>query len=143
MMTLFKKKSNNDYTVVIGCGRLGSHIANTFSDSGENILIIDISKESFRKLSPSFGGLTLVGDATDLDILTEAKMDKASNVIIVTNVDTVNIMIAQLVREYFNVPKIICRLYNPDYECVYQEFSIDTIYPSILSAEKVLNLINE
>ena len=47
LMTLFKKKSNNDYTVVIGCGRLGSHIANTFSDSGENILIIDISKESF------------------------------------------------------------------------------------------------
>lgn len=142
MINLLNKNFNNDYTVVIGCGRLGSHIANIFSDSGKNILIIDMSKDSFRKLSPSFGGLTLVGDATDIDVLIEAKIDKASNVIIVTNIDTINIMIAQLIREYFNVPKIICRLYNPDYECVYQEFSIDTIYPSILSTDKVLELIN-
>ena len=58
-MTLFKNKKQSSYTVIIGCGRLGANLANTLSEEGENVLILDKEKDSFRKLSSSFGGLAV------------------------------------------------------------------------------------
>ena len=47
------------YILIIGCGRLGASIANSLSNRNMNVTIIDSNKDSFRKLSPSFGGLAL------------------------------------------------------------------------------------
>lgn len=138
-----KLHHNKQYTVIIGCGRLGANLANTLSDKGENVLIADCNKESFRKLSSSFGGLTLLGDATDLDLLTEAQVHKADAIVIVTDNDNVNIMVAQIAKELYHVPRVIARLYNPDCECVYREFGIDTICPAILSANEIGFLLND
>jgi trk system potassium uptake protein TrkA len=72
-------EANKHYTVVIGCGRLGANLANALSDEDGNVLIIDKNKDAFRKLSPSYGGLTVVGDATDLGVLQEAQINKAAS----------------------------------------------------------------
>jgi len=130
-------KANKLYTVVIGCGRLGANLANTLSDEDGNVLIIDKSKDAFRKLSPSYGGLTVVGDATDLGVLQEAQIHKADVVVAVTNNDNANIMVAQIARELFQIDRVIARLYDPERECVYREFGIDTICPAILSAKEI------
>lgn len=137
-MKLFNiKKENSDYVIIIGCGRLGANIANTLSDQGGNVLVIDKKEDSFRKLSPSFGGLTLTGDATDFDVLEEAQVSKASVIVAVTNNDNTNIMVAQIAREVFKIQHVIARLYDPDRECVYQELAIDTICPAVLSAKEI------
>lgn len=135
--------TDKDYVIIIGCGRLGSRIANTMSDSGTDVLVIDSDKDSFRKLLPSFGGLTLVGDATDLDVLHEARIENATVILAVTNNDNTNIMVAQIAKEYFNIQRVIARLYDPDRECVYREFGINTICPAILSANEITKLLGE
>jgi len=137
MELVTEKKINKDYTIIIGCGRLGANLANTLSDKGDNVLVIDKKKESFRKLAPSFGGLALAGDATDLDVLQEAEISKASVVVAVTNNDNANIMVAQIAREVFKIQHVIARLYDPERECVYRELGIDTICPAILSANEI------
>lgn len=137
------KKSDENYTIVIGCGRLGANLANTLSDEGGNVLIIDKSKDAFRKLSPSFGGLSITGDALDLDVLQEAQINKASVVVAVTNSDNANIMVAQIARELFKIKRVIARLYDPERECVYREFGIDTICPAILSAKEIDKILSE
>lgn len=86
----------HNYTIIIGCGRLGANLANTLSDNGEDVLIIDKNREAFRKLSPAFGCLSLQGDATDLDVLQEAQIGNASAVVAVTNHDNANILTAQI-----------------------------------------------
>ena len=58
-----------------------------------------IEKESFRKLPSSFGGLTILGDGTDIEVLKDAKVQEASAVIIVTDNDNTNILAAQLVKK--------------------------------------------
>jgi trk system potassium uptake protein TrkA len=143
MITDTYKKLNKDYTIIIGCGRLGANLANTLYDEGGNVLIIDKNKDSFRKLSPSFGGLTVTGDATDLDILQEAQITKADVVIAVTNNDNINIMTAQITREIFHITRVIARLYDPDKECVYREFGIDTICPAVLSVKEIEKIISK
>lgn len=141
-MTLFKNKKQSSYTVIIGCGRLGANLANTLSEEGENVLILDKEKDSFRKLSSSFGGLAVEGDGTELDTLKAADVQRADTVIAVTNNDNINIMIAQIAKECFSVKKVISRLFDPERECVYQELGIDTICPAVLSANEIDKILN-
>lgn len=141
-MTLFKNKKQSSYTVIIGCGRLGANLANTLSGEGENVLILDKEKDSFRKLSSSFGGLAVEGDGTELDTLKAADVQRADTVVAVTNNDNINIMIAQMAKECFSVKKVISRLFDPERECVYQELGIDTICPAVLSANEIDKILN-
>lgn len=142
-MKFMESKRSNAYTVIIGCGRLGANLANTLSNEGENVLIMDDNKDSFRRLASNFGGLSVVGDGTDLDTLREAQLRHASAVIAVTNDDNTNIMIAQIARDVFHVKRVIARLYDPECESVYQEFGIDTICPSTLSVMQIDRLLGE
>lgn len=141
-MTLFKNKKQSSYTVIIGCGRLGANLANALSEEGENVLILDKEKDSFRKLSSSFGGLAVEGDGTELDTLKAADIQRADTVIAVTNNDNINIMIAQIAKECFSVKKVISRLFDPERECVYQELGIDTICPAVLSANEIDKILS-
>ena len=141
-MTRFKNKKQSTYTVIIGCGRLGANLANTLSEEGENVLILDKNKDSFRKLSSSFGGLAVEGDGTELETLKAADVQRADTVIAVTNNDNINIMIAQIAKECFSVKKVISRLFDPERECVYQELGIDTICPAVLSANEIDKILN-
>lgn len=130
-----------NYTVIVGCGRLGSGLANALSDENGNVLVVDRDKDSFRKLSPSYVGLTLTGDATDIDVLREAQLENATAVVAVTNNDNVNIMIAQMARELFKSQRVIVRLYDPERECVYRELGIATICPAALSQKEIRKLL--
>ncbi len=142
-MKIFPSEKQESYTVVIGCGRLGANIAGTLSDEGENVLIMDKDKESFRKLPLSFGGLTFEGDGMDLDALENVEMNRSKTVVAVTNNDNVNIMIAQIAKEIFNVDRVISRLYDPERECVYRELGIDTICPAVLSENEIDKLLSK
>lgn len=140
-MKLFKSKKPNSYTIIVGCGRLGANLANELSNDGDNVLIIDGNKNAFRRLAPNFGGLSVVGDGTDLDRLREARIENASAVIAVTNHDNTNIMVAQIARDLFGVERVIARLYDPECELVYRKLGISTICPSILSAKEIDKLL--
>lgn len=140
-MKLFDTQKNDNYIIIIGCGRLGANLANTLSDNNGSVLIMDSTKDSFRRLSADFGGLTVVGNGTDLDDLKNAQIETAAAVIAVTNDDNTNIMIAQLSRDMFHVKRVIARLYDPERETVYQELGIDTICPAILSVKEVDKLL--
>lgn len=142
MKIQINKQKNENYTIIIGCGRLGANLANTLSDNGEDVLIIDRNKEAFRKLSPAYGGLSLNGDATDLDILQEAQINNATTVIAVTNNDNANILVAQVAREIFHIERVIARLYDPEREYVYHEFGIDTICPAVLSVKEIDKILS-
>ena len=143
-MSLFSKdKKNSDYTIIVGCGRLGANLANTLSDNGGKVTVIDKKPDAFRKLSPSYGGIVMTGNATELLVLENAEIEKATAVISVTNSDNTNIMVAQLAKEMFGIRYVVARLYDQERECVYHEFGIDTICPAVLSAKEVDRLLGE
>jgi trk system potassium uptake protein len=137
------KTNHTNYTIIVGCGRLGANLANALSETQGSVLIMDKNKDAFRKLSPAYGGLTVAADAMDLDALQDAEIDKADTVIVVTNNDNVNVMVAQLAREVFKVPEVIARLYDPDREYVYREFAIATICPAILSMKEIGKILEQ
>jgi len=141
-MGVFINRKMEKNTIIIGCGRLGANLANALSEEGGNVIVIDSNKDAFRKLSPLFGGIVITGDATEIFVLKEAEIEKATTVIVVTNKDNTNILIAQIVKELFHIQHVIARLYDPERECVYREFGIETVCPAVLSIKEIGKMLN-
>ncbi|MDX9691377.1 MAG: NAD-binding protein [Acholeplasmataceae bacterium] len=129
--------------VVIGSGRLGSNIATQMSQAGEDVIIIDATDDSFRKLHESFSGYTVVGDATDLSILENSYIKHAKTVVITTDSDNVNIYLSHICYYIYNVPKIFVRLADTDKGRLLEGTSIQAIYPFTLSLEEFMKLSEE
>lgn len=129
--------------VVIGSGRLGSNIATSMSELGEDVIIIDAVDDSFRKLQESFSGYQVVGDATDLTILENSYIKHAKTVVITTDSDNVNIYLAHICFYVYNVPKIFVRLSDTDKGKLLDGTSIKAIYPFNLSYSEFMDLNDE
>ncbi|MEF9962580.1 MAG: TrkA family potassium uptake protein [Erysipelotrichaceae bacterium] len=135
-------KSDELNVLIIGCGRLGATLANSLAQQNHNVTIVDKDGKAFRKLSDSFGGLTLEGNALDLAYLKEIHMEDYETIVCVTNNDNTNVMVAQIAKKIFHAKHVISRLYDPQRECVYKEYGIETICPAVLSAHKIDNILN-
>jgi trk system potassium uptake protein TrkA len=135
------KKIEDNKIIILGCGRLGARLADSFSIEGKIVTVIDRSKSSFRRLSSSFGGAMVVGSATDIGVLSDARIDNKTTVVCVTDNENTNIMAAQMVKHLCNAGRVICRLQDYDKACVYQDQSIETICPALLSISAINNLL--
>ena len=85
--------------VIVGCGRVGAAMAETFDRAGNRVVILDLSTRAFEKLPSSFGGEAVRGDGTDEDVLRRAGAEDADLFIALTEGDNRNIMAAQLAVE--------------------------------------------
>ena len=132
---------NNRYILIVGCGRLGSHLANRLSRIGNSVVVIDRDESTFNNLSSDFSGFRVHGDATQIAILREAKINKADVFIATTHEDNVNLMVAQVARRIFNVPKVLARVFDPRREEVYAQLDIDTICPTSVAAGMFLSAV--
>ncbi|MCF8000662.1 MAG: TrkA family potassium uptake protein [Halanaerobiales bacterium] len=120
------------YIIVIGCGKIGSAVADLLSKNGENVVVIDRDKSAFDKLSPDFTGFTINGDATELQVLLEAKLDKANMAIVTTEIDSVNSMVSQIAKDIYEVPEVIVKINQPDKAIIYRNTDIVTLSPTDL-----------
>jgi trk system potassium uptake protein TrkA len=128
--------------VVIGCGRLGSTVANLASERGENVIVVDSLSSSFERLDDNFSGYKITGDATDASLLEEdCYIASAREVAITTGDDNVNLFLAHLCATIYQVPKVLVRFDDPDKSAVIAGYSnIKAIYPFELSINKYTNL---
>lgn len=131
-MGLFAKGRTN-FTVIIGCGRLGAGLAACLSKEGHSVVILDKDPSAFRRLPASYVGCTLTGDGTDIAVLRKAGAGPADAVVVVTGSDSANFMIAQLAREMLGTRQVIVRLYDPAQESLCRDSGIDTICPATLA----------
>ena len=121
--------------VIMGCGRVGAQLAALLDEDGHKVTILDTESYSFRRLPPSFKGTALVGDGTDADYLKRAGIEEADAFIAVTQGDNRNVMAAQIAKHIFNVPKVVCRIYDPLREELYHTLGLETISPTTIGAQ--------
>jgi len=113
----------------MGCGRVGSGLAQLLDAEGHKVTIIDIDSKRFDELPPDFSGMAFVGDATDEGVLRKAGMEQADAFVAVTRNDERNAMAAQIAREIFNIPKVLCRIYDPLREEFYRGLGLEALSP--------------
>ncbi len=131
------------YIIVVGCGRVGSNLANFLAAEGHDVVVIDKDSRAFRRLGSTFNGLTIEGVGFDEEVLKAAGIEKADALAVVTDLDNTNMMIAEVATKIFNVPRVVARLYNPEREKTYQRLGLNYVCGTILVAEKILDKMVE
>jgi len=125
--------------VVMGCGRVGARIAGLLDNSGNQVSVIDTDNRAFRRLPAGFGGETVIGTGIDEDVLRKAGIEDADAFIAVTNGDNRNIMASQVARLVFEVPEVVCRIYDPVREETYRRLGLTTVCPTTTISAIVLD----
>ena len=125
--------------VVMGCGRVGARIAGLLDQSGNRVTVIDTDSRAFRRLPAGFGGETVIGTGIDEDVLRRAGIEDADAFIAVTNGDNRNIMASQVARLVFQVPEVVCRIYDPVREDTYRRLGLTTVCPTTTISAIILD----
>ena len=123
----------------MGCGRVGARIASILDHNGHAVAVIDTDSRAFRRLPTEFKGDTIIGTGIDEDVLRAAGIEEASAFIAVSNGDNRNIMAAQVARLVFEVPEVVCRIYDPVREDTYRRLGLTTVCPTTTVSAIVLD----
>lgn len=129
--------------LIIGCQNVGSTLANSLSRLGHEVSIVDQHMESFRYLDSDFTGITVAGVPIDQDVLRRAGIEGCDAVAAVTSDDNINVMVSQLAKEIFNVPKVLARVYDPRREDVFSHFGLHTICPTNLTVNSIVSILTD
>jgi len=127
--------------VIMGCGRVGARVAAVLDHNGHQVTVIDINSRAFRRLPEEFRGRTLIGTGIDEDVLRRGGIAEAAAFVAVTNGDNRNIMAAQVARNIFSVPEVICRIYDPVREDTYRRLGLTTICPTTVISAQILDYV--
>ena len=129
--------------IVIGCGRVGSQLAEGLSMQGHNVVCVDKNASAFDVLGNDFNGVTVQGLGFDLDTLERAGADDCDVLVACTQSDNVNLMACEVAKRLCGVERVIARLYNPTRLEVYEELGIEYICGTALIAKAILKKVEK
>lgn len=127
----------------MGCGRVGAELAATLEEEGHDVTVLDIEPYSFRRLPTTFRGRKVIGNGIDTEKLVAAGIEDSEAFVAVTQGDNRNIMAAQIAKHVFNVPHVVCRIYDPLREEIYRAMGIATVSPTKVGARLLREALTE
>jgi trk system potassium uptake protein len=129
------------HVVIMGCGRVGSTLANSLEDRNHTVSVIDSEPDAFRRLGPHFNGDRVTGYGFDQAVLEKAGIRRADAFAAVSSGDNSNIIAARVARETFGIQQVVARIYDPGRAEVYQRLGITTVATVKWTADQVLRRI--
>ncbi|MDP6633175.1 MAG: TrkA family potassium uptake protein [Dehalococcoidales bacterium] len=126
--------------VIMGCSRVGAWLARLLDAEGHQVTVLDNDSWSFRRLSfpgllADFKGTALVGNGIDQEALKRAGIEEADVFFALTQGDNRNIMATQIAKHIFNVPRVICRIYDPLRQELYCTLGVEAFSPTAVFAQ--------
>ncbi|MFN8474015.1 MAG: TrkA family potassium uptake protein [Anaerolineae bacterium] len=115
------------HIIVIGCGRMGSGLAELLDRKGHSVVVVDRDESTCQRLAPSFKGRHVIGIGIDRDVLLEAGIERADGLAALTSSDDTNVVAARLARQVFRVPRVVARVYDPRKAEIYQRLGLPTV----------------
>jgi trk system potassium uptake protein TrkA len=129
-------------TVIVGCGRVGSVLADSFDKAGHDVIVIDTSTGAFDRLPGSFRGAAIRGDGTDEDTLRRAGAAGADLFIAMTEGDNRNVMASQLAAEALGAKQVIAKVNDPLRAAAYADLGLATLCRTNLMAQAVSDFLD-
>ena len=126
------------HVVIMGCGRVGSTLAQNLERRGHSVAVIDVDPDAFRRLGGDFGGVTVTGIGFDREVLLEAGIERADAFAAVSSGDNSNIISARVAREQFDIKIVVARIYDPRRAEVYERLGIPTVATVRWTADRML-----
>jgi trk system potassium uptake protein TrkA len=128
--------------VIVGCGRVGSTLAENLDASGHEVIILDVKTAAFDRLPETFKGAAIRGDGTDEEVLKSAGAQGADIFLSLTEGDNRNIMAAQLAMETLGIAQVIAKINDPVRAAAYAELGVVTLCRTNIMVDQVANFLN-
>jgi trk system potassium uptake protein len=116
--------------IVVGCGRVGSTVARTLAEEGWDVTAVDESESALARLGERWRGGFVIGHGMDLATLRQAGIENADAVVVATDGDNTNIVVAQIAQKMFDVDTVVVRLLDPARADFYESRGIDVVCPT-------------
>lgn len=128
------------YIVIVGGGKVGYHLTKSLLREGQEVLVIEKERAKVDRLTRELGATALEGDGAEVAILDSAGLDRADVVAAVTGHDEDNLVIAQVAKRRFHVPRTVARINNPRNEFIFSKLGIDA---PVSATEVILSVIQQ
>jgi trk system potassium uptake protein TrkA len=113
------------FVIVAGGGKVGSYLVRDLSQRKHSVVLIEKRPERCRKIAEENPEVLVIkGDACDIRYLEEGGADRADVIAAVTGDDDDNLVICQIAREVFKIPRIIARVNDPRNQKVFNQVGI-------------------
>jgi trk system potassium uptake protein TrkA len=128
------------YLLIAGGGKVGANLARALVHEGRHeMTLIEQRRDRFERLEQEFEHQVLLGDATELFVLERAGIARPPDIVAaLTGDDEDNLIISQLSREKYGVPKVIARVNDPRNQA---HFDLLGISPTVSATRGLMALI--
>jgi trk system potassium uptake protein len=127
------------YVLAVGGGKVGANLTRLLLRSGHEVTLIEQRGDRFASLEQEFEHVVHRGDGTELFVLERAGIKRPPDLVLaVTGDDEDNLIICQIAKEKYNVPKVIARVNDPRNQA---HFDLLGISPTICATSNILALI--
>jgi trk system potassium uptake protein TrkA len=128
------------YVIIVGAGNVGYYLAKTLMNAGHEVLLIERDKRRCALLQDELGEMVMRGRGDEIHTMREAGADRADIVVACTGDDEDNLIISQIAKWYFNVPRTVARINDPRNESIFQQLGIDA---TVSSTNIIYHLIEQ
>jgi trk/ktr system potassium uptake protein len=126
------------FVLIVGGGKVGLNTARQLLRLGHEIALVEQRKSRFDLLVPELEDALVFGDGTEIWVLEKAGIGRADMVVAVTGDDEDNIIISQVAKLKFGVPKVVARVNNPFNQPTFDLLGVEA---TVCAATSMLNLI--
>lgn len=119
------------YILIGGGGQVGFYLTKGLLQQGHEVLLLEKDGRRAKQLEEELGTSVAQGDACEARVLENVGCERANLVIAVTGDDEDNLVICQVAKARFKVPRTIARVNNPRYDEFFRQLGIDvTVSPT-------------
>jgi trk system potassium uptake protein len=115
------------YIIVVGGGRVGFYLGKELLEAGHEIVVLEKNERRARQIADELGSIVLARDGCEGKHLAEAGANRAAIVAAVTGDDEDNMVICQMAKHHFQVPRTIARVNNPRNETLFRHLGVDEV----------------
>jgi trk system potassium uptake protein TrkA len=115
------------YIIIVGGGKVGYYLAKELLEAGHELVILEKNAGRARQIADELGSIVLNRDGCEGKYLAEAGANRASIICAVTGDDDDNLVVCQMAKHHFDVPRTIARVNNPRNEDLFHHLGVDEI----------------
>lgn len=131
--------------IIVGCGKVGSVLAEELNNAGHNITVVDKQEASVKALAQKLDIMGVSGNGVMTETLNAAGLEHAELLIACTGSDETNMLCSLIAKKQAKI-RVIARIRNPEYEkeirYLQEEFDISmVINPERNVAREIVHLL--
>jgi trk system potassium uptake protein TrkA len=129
--------------IIVGYGRLGTQVVRHLDRKKHEVVVIDKQRMLLTRPGRDTDVRMLAGNAIDPDLLREAGAEGADALFALTRDENTNLMVAQVARNVFKIPKVMAVVYDPAREPYYRAAGIETMALTVAGAEFLVGQLDQ